>query len=288
LLHRTLGEPVRIATVLSSGLWRVHADPNQLENAILNLAVNARDAMPEGGKLTIETLNAQLDDHYAAGHVGVAAGQYVMIAVTDTGTGMSREVIAKAFDPFFTTKKSGVGTGLGLSQVYGFVKQSGGHVKIYSEAGDGTTIKIYLPRYFGAAEPVQSASGDGALPTGDGSVSVLVVEDEEGVRRYSADALRDLGYRVLEADSGEAALKIIDAEEDIAILFTDVVMPGMNGRKLSEAALERRPALKVLFTTGYTRNAIVHNGMLDPGVNLLSKPFSLNELAKKVAELARA
>jgi signal transduction histidine kinase len=288
LLHRTLGEPVRIETVLSSGLWRVHADPNQLENAILNLAVNARDAMAEGGKLTIETLNAQLDDHYAAGHAGVAAGQYVMIAVTDTGTGMSREVIAKAFDPFFTTKKSGVGTGLGLSQVYGFVKQSGGHVKIYSEAGDGTTIKIYLPRYFGAAEPVQSASGDGALPTGDGSVSVLVVEDEEGVRRYSADALRDLGYRVLEADSGEAALKIIDAEEDIAILFTDVVMPGMNGRKLSEAALERRPALKVLFTTGYTRNAIVHNGMLDPGVNLLSKPFSLNELAKKVAELARA
>ena len=287
LLHRTLGEQVRIETVLTSGLWRVHADPNQLENAILNLAVNARDAMPEGGKLTIETLNAQLDDHYTAGHAGVTAGQYVMIAVTDTGTGMSREVIAKAFDPFFTTKKSGVGTGLGLSQVYGFVKQSGGHVKIYSEAGDGTTIKIYLPRYFGAAEPVRAASDSGALPTNDGSVSILVVEDEEGVRRYSTDALRDLGYRVLEADGGETALTIIDADADIAILFTDVVMPGMNGRKLSEEALERRPSLKVLFTTGYTRNAIVHNGMLDPGVNLLSKPFSLSELAKKVAELAR-
>jgi signal transduction histidine kinase/CheY-like chemotaxis protein len=287
LLHRTLGEPVRIETVLTSGLWRVHADANQLENAILNLAVNARDAMPGGGKLTIETLNAQLDDHYAAGHAGVAVGQYVMIAVTDTGTGMDREVIAKAFDPFFTTKKSGVGTGLGLSQVYGFVKQSGGHVKIYSEAGEGTTIKIYLPRYFGAAEPVRDASDNNALPTNDGSVSILVVEDEEGVRRYSIDALRDLGYRVLEADSGEAALKIIEAEQDIAILFTDVVMPEMNGRRLAEAALERRPSLKILFTTGYTRNAIVHNGMLDPGVNLLSKPFSLGELAKKVAELAR-
>jgi signal transduction histidine kinase/CheY-like chemotaxis protein len=287
LLHRTLGEPVRIETVLTSGLWRVHADANQLENAILNLAVNARDAMPEGGKLTIETLNAQLDDHYAAGHAGVAIGQYVMIAVTDTGTGMDREVIAKAFDPFFTTKKSGVGTGLGLSQVYGFVKQSGGHVKIYSEAGQGTTIKIYLPRYFGAAEPARVASDSGALPTNDGSVSILVVEDEEGVRRYSTDALRDLGYRVLEAESGEAALKIIEAERDIAILFTDVVMPEMNGRRLAEAALERRPSLKILFTTGYTRNAIVHNGMLDPGVNLLSKPFSLGELARKMAELAR-
>jgi signal transduction histidine kinase/CheY-like chemotaxis protein len=287
LLHRTLGEPVRIETVLTSGLWRVHADPNQLENAILNLAVNARDAMPGGGKLTIETLNAQLDDHYAAGHAGVAVGQYIMIAVTDTGTGMDREVIAKAFDPFFTTKKSGVGTGLGLSQVYGFVKQSGGHVKIYSEAGEGTTIKVYLPRYFGADEPVRAASDRGALPTNDGSVSILVVEDEEGVRRYSTDALRDLGYRVLEADGGAAALRIIDAEPDIAILFTDVVMPEMNGRRLAEAALERRPSLKILFTTGYTRNAIVHNGMLDPGVNLLSKPFSLGDLARKVAELAR-
>ena len=288
MLHRTLGETIRIETVLAAGLWRVHADPNQLENTILNLAVNGRDAMAEGGKLTIETANAHLDDRYAAEHSSVPPGQYVQLAVTDTGTGMTSEVAAKAFDPFFTTKKSGVGTGLGLSQVYGFVKQSGGHVKIYSEPGQGSTIKIYLPRYFGAADAVQTASELAVLPINDGSVSVLVVEDEEGVRRYSTDALRDLGYRVLEADSGKAALEILDAEPDIAILFTDVVMPEMNGRRLAEAALERRPSLKILFTTGYTRNAIVHNGMLDPGVTLLSKPFSLEELARKVAELARA
>jgi signal transduction histidine kinase len=285
LLHRTLGETIRIETVLAAGLWRIHADPNQLENAILNLAVNARDAMPDGGKLTIETGNAYLDDRYVLEHSGLSPGQYVMLAVTDTGTGMSPDVAAKAFDPFFTTKKSGVGTGLGLSQVYGFVKQSGGHVKIYSEASEGTTIKIYLPRYHGAAEQARPVADKSALPTNDGTVSILVVEDEEAVRRYSTDALRDLGYRVLEADGGKAALEIIDAEPDIAILFTDVVMPGMNGRRLAEAALERRPSLKVLFTTGYTRNAIVHNGMLDPGVVLLSKPFSLEELARKMAEL---
>ena len=288
MLHRTLGETIRIETVLAAGLWRVHADPNQLENTILNLAVNGRDAMAEGGKLTIETANVYLDDRYAAEHAGVPPGQYVGLAVTDTGAGMTSEVAAKAFDPFFTTKKSGVGTGLGLSQVYGFVKQSGGHVKIYSEPGHGSTIKIYLPRYFGAVDAVPFVPERAALPTNDGSVSILVVEDEEGVRRYSTDALRDLGYRVLEADNAKAALAILDAEPDIAILFTDVVMPEMNGRRLAEAARERRPSLKVLFTTGYTRNAIVHNGMLDPGVNLLSKPFSLEELARKVAELARA
>jgi len=287
LLHRTIGEAIRIETVLAAGLWRTHADPNQLENAVLNLAVNARDAMPDGGKLTIETGNADLDDRYVLDHPGIAPGQYVMLAVTDTGTGMPADIAAKAFDPFFTTKRSGVGTGLGLSQVYGFVKQSGGHVKIYSEVGEGTTIKIYLPRHLGAVEDAKLSGDRGALPTSDGSVSILVVEDEEGVRRYSTDALRDLGYRVLEADSGESALRVIDAEPDISILFTDVVMPGMNGRKLAEAALERRPSLKVLFTTGYTRNAIVHNGMLDPGVVLLSKPFSLEDLARKVAELAQ-
>ena len=287
MLRRTLGEAIRIETVLAGGLWRIHADPNELENALLNLAVNARDAMPEGGKLTIETGNAHLDDRYVAEHPEVAAGQYVMLAVTDTGVGMTGEVSAKAFDPFFTTKKSGVGTGLGLSQVYGFVKQSGGHVKIYSEVNEGTTIKVYLPRYFGAVEPVRPAAERSALPTNDGSVSILVVEDEEAVRRYSTDALRDLGYRVLEADGARQALEIIDAEPDISILFTDVVMPDINGRRLAEAALERRPALKVLFTTGYTRNAIVHNGMLDPGVVLLSKPFTLEELARKMAELTR-
>jgi signal transduction histidine kinase len=286
MLHRTLGEAIRIETVLAAGLWRVHADPNQLENAVLNLAVNARDAMPDGGRMTIETANAYLDDRYVAEHSGIPSGQYVMLAVTDTGSGMSGEVATKAFDPFFTTKKSGLGTGLGLSQVYGFVKQSGGHVKIYSEVGKGTTVKVYLPRHFGT-EQARPAAARTTLPTSDGSVAVLVVEDEEGVRRYTTDALRDLGYRVLEADGAKAALAIIDAEPDIAVLFTDVVMPDMNGKRLAEAALARRPSLKVLFTTGYTRNAIVHNGMLDPGVNLLSKPFTLEDLAQKVAEVVR-
>ncbi len=287
LLRRSLGEIVQIETVLAGGLWRTHADPNQLESAIVNLAVNARDAMPEGGRLTIETANASLDEQYAAQHAGVTAGQYVMVAVTDTGTGMAREVQEKAFDPFFTTKASGIGTGLGLSQVYGFVKQSGGHVKIYSEHGQGTTIKIYLPRYFGpdllAGETIERA----APPAGDGVTTVLVVEDEAGVRRYSSDALRELGYRVLEAENAGIALKLIDANSDIKLLFTDVVMPEMNGRRLSEAALARRPELKVLFTTGYTRNAIVHNGMLDPDVNLLSKPFTLDQLARKIADVLR-
>jgi signal transduction histidine kinase/CheY-like chemotaxis protein len=286
LLHRSLGEMVQVETVLAAGLWRTNADPNQLESAIVNLAVNARDAMPEGGKLTIETGNAYLDESYTAQHGGVTAGQYVLVAVTDTGTGMSVEVQEKAFDPFFTTKASGIGTGLGLSQVYGFVKQSGGHVKIYSEAGQGTTIKIYLPRYFGLDVAAGDTTERSALPAGDGA-TVLVVEDEAGVRRYSADALRELGYRVLEAESPGAALNLIDTETDIKLLFTDVVMPDMNGRKLSEAAIAKRPGLKVLFTTGYTRNAIVHNGMLDPDVNLLSKPFTLDQLARKIADVLK-
>jgi signal transduction histidine kinase/CheY-like chemotaxis protein len=286
LLHRSLGEMVQIETVLAAGLWRTNADPNQLESAILNLAVNARDAMPEGGKLTIETGNAYLDENYAAHHAGMAAGQYLLLAVTDTGTGMAPEVQEKAFDPFFTTKATGIGTGLGLSQVYGFVKQSGGHVKIYSEAGEGTTIKIYLPRHFGPDVAAGDTAERFALPAGDGA-TVLVVEDEAGVRRYSADALRELGYRVLEAENPGAALELIDTENDIELLFTDVVMPDMNGRKLSEAAIAKRPGLKVLFTTGYTRNAIVHNGMLDPDVNLLSKPFTLDQLARKIADVLK-
>jgi signal transduction histidine kinase/CheY-like chemotaxis protein len=286
LLHRSLGEMVQIETVLAAGLWRTNADPNQLESAILNLAVNARDAMPDGGKLTIETGNAYLDEDYAAHHAGATAGQYVLLGVTDTGSGMTTEVQEKAFDPFFTTKATGIGTGLGLSQVYGFVKQSGGHVKIYSEAGQGTTIKIYLPRYFGPDAAAGDTAERSALPAGDGA-TVLVVEDEAGVRRYSADALRELGYRVLEAENPGAALKLIDSANDIKLLFTDVVMPDMNGRKLSEAAIAKRPGLKVLFTTGYTRNAIVHNGMLDPDVNLLSKPFTLDQLARKIAAVLK-
>jgi PAS domain S-box-containing protein len=284
LLVHSLGSGVRLETVLGAGLWWTHADANQLENVVLNLAVNARDAMPDGGRLTVETANCHLDHRYAAEQVGVPEGQYVMIAVTDTGTGMPPEVIAKAFDPFFTTKQVGRGTGLGLSQVYGFVKQSAGHVKIYSEVGQGTTVKVYLPRLLlrsqaqAASEPVAALP----LPLGDTTDVVLVVDDEPAVREFSVQALTELGYRVLEADGAEAALQLLDAHPEINLLFTDVVMPGLNGRQLADRARERRPELKVLFTTGYTRNAVVHNGVLDPGVHLVGKPFTVEELAQRV------
>ena len=285
LLRHSLGASVRLETVQAGGLWRSHADPNQLENVILNLAVNARDAMPDGGRLTIETANCHLDEHYTAAHLGLAPGQYVMIAVTDTGAGMTPEVLAKAFDPFFTTKEVGRGTGLGLSQVYGFVKQSGGHVKIYSEHGQGTTVKVYLPRLVGDAEEPPAAEALASLPLGDAQEVVLVVEDEAAVRQFSVEALTELGYCVLEADGAAAALRLIDAHPEIALLFTDVVMPEVNGRKLADEARRRRPALKVLFTTGYTRNAVVHNGVLDPGVQLLGKPFTVEALAARVREV---
>jgi CheY-like chemotaxis protein len=282
LLRHSLGAEIQLEAVLAGGLWRTHADPNQLENVILNLAVNARDAMPEGGRLTIETQNAHLDARYVASHVGVAPGQYVLIAVTDTGMGMPEEVIAKAFDPFFTTKEVGKGTGLGLSQVYGFVKQSGGHVKIYSEPGEGTTLKIYLPRQAAGHQEIETDAAAPALPRGEQRETILVVEDEPAVRELSVEVLRELGYRVLEADGAAAALRLIDAHPDIALLFTDIVMPETNGRKLAEEAGRRRQGLKVLFTTGYTRNAVVHNGVLDAGVDLIGKPFTIEELAAKV------
>jgi signal transduction histidine kinase/ActR/RegA family two-component response regulator len=284
LLHRTLGETVRTETVLAGGLWRIHTDSNQLESAILNLAVNARDAMPGGGKLTIETGNAHLDDVYSATHVGVPQGQYVLIAVTDTGIGMTPAVIQKAFDPFFTTKTVGRGTGLGLSQVHGFVHQSGGHVKIYSEVGEGTTVKIYLPRFYGATdEPALSSRPP--MPSSGAGKTILLVEDEDSVRRVSVEALKELGYFVLEANGAAQALRLLDDHPEVIIMFTDVVMPETNGRMLAEEAWRRRPDLKVLFTTGYTRNAIVHNGVLDPGVHLIGKPFNLEQLAHKLAEL---
>jgi len=289
LLRRSLGEAIQLETVLAGGLWRTHADRNQLENAILNLAVNARDAMSGGGKLTIETANSHLDEAYAARHAGVSAGQYVLIAVTDTGTGMTPEVLEKAFDPFYTTKQSGAGTGLGLSQVYGFVRQSGGHINIYSEVGHGTTVKIYLPRFLGEA-PTKEVEFDSLAPppANDGSATVLIVEDEESVRAQATDAFQELGYRVLAAANATEALNLLDAHPQIGLLFTDVVMPDMNGRKLAEEAKKRRPSLKVLFTTGYTRNAIVHNGMLDAGVQLIGKPFSLDQLARKVMDVLRS
>jgi PAS domain S-box-containing protein len=282
LLRHSIGSDIRLETVLAGGVWRTHADPNQLENVILNLAVNARDAMPEGGRLTIETQNAHLDERYVTSHVGVQPGQYILIAVTDTGAGMPPAVIDKAFDPFFTTKEVGKGTGLGLSQVYGFVKQSGGHVKIYSEPDHGTTIKIYLPRLTGEFAADSPLAEEAPLALGDALDLVLVVEDEPAVRQFSVDALRELGYPVLEADGASAALRLLDAHPEIALLFTDVVMPDMNGARLVEEARRRRPDIKVLFTTGYTRNAVVHNGILDPGVDLIGKPFTLETLAAKL------
>jgi signal transduction histidine kinase len=288
LLRRTLGEAVSVETVLAGGLWRIFADANQLENALLNLAVNARDAMAgddgaNGGKLTIETANTHLDDGYAASHEDVTPGQYVLVAVSDTGSGMTKEVLANAFEPFFTTKGIGHGTGLGLSQVYGFIKQSGGHIKIYSEPGEGTAVKLYLPRLMGpAAEPI-SAPEAVAAPRASAAETILVVEDEEGVRAFTAEMLRELGYRVREAANGRDALRALDSDPSIRLLFTDVGLPdGLNGRQLADAAQLRCPGLKVLFTSGYTRNAIVHAGRLDDGVALIGQPFTDAALADKV------
>jgi signal transduction histidine kinase len=289
LLRRTLGEQVHLETILAGGLWRTHADASELENAILNLAINARDAMPDGGRLTIETANCHLDDDYSAEHIDVSAGQYVLVAVTDDGSGMPADVIAKAFDPFFTTKGVGKGTGLGLSQVHGFVKQSGGHIKIYSEIGQGTTVKIYLPRFFGRDEPAATkAMSSQTIPLGDTSETILVVEDEDRARQVTVDSLRELGYSVRHADGGAAALRILDEASNISLLFTDIVMPDMNGRKLADEATRRHPELKVLYTSGYTRNAIVHNGVVDPDVQLISKPFTLDQLARKVRSVMDA
>jgi PAS domain S-box-containing protein len=289
LLHRTLGETIQIETVLAPGTWRVEADVNQLESAILNLAVNARDAMPNGGKLMIETANTHLDRDYTAQHAEVTAGQYIVISVSDTGCGMSKEALNRAFEPFFTTKEPGKGTGLGLSMVYGFVKQSGGHVKAYSEPGQGTTIKIYLPRLFGAA-PEEEETPTQIVPEGVRDETILVCEDDDDVRAYSVEVLRDLGYRVLEAHDGPSALRLLERQEGrVDLLFTDVVLPsGMTGAVLAENARILRPGLKVLFTTGYARNAIVHHGRLDPGVHLITKPFSYAELASRVRDLLDA
>ena len=283
-LRRTLGETVSLETALAAGLWRAHADPHQLENALINLTLNARDAMPEGGKVTIETANCYLDESYVSAiPEPVDVGQYVMIAVADTGTGMDPPTVERAFEPFFTTKEVGRGTGLGLSQVYGFVRQSAGHVRVYSELDEGTTVKIYLPCYVGADEQVEAAEPTRAANGAIGTETILVVEDDEALRSYTVETLAELGYRVLSATNGAAAIDILDSGADIDLLFTDVVMPGgLNGRQLANEAVRRRPGLKVLFTTGYTRNAIVHHGRLDPGLEMIGKPFSSDELTRKV------
>lgn len=279
MLRRTLGEWIEVEAVIAGGLWNTLADPTQVENAVLNLAINARDAMPDGGKLTLEVANAHLDDAYAANHSEVTPGQYVMLAVSDTGTGMTPEVMSRVFEPFFTTKSEGKGTGLGLAQAYGFVKQTGGHIKIYSEVGEGTTVKIYLPRTRRAQDALD---GIGQQPALGGSERILVVEDDEGVRAAVVDMLTDLGYRVQRAENAEAALKLLEGAR-VDLLFTDVVMPGaISTRDLAKRAQAMHPGIKILYTSGYTQNAIVHNGRLDDDAFLLSKPYRKDELARKL------
>ncbi|CAN5368777.1 hypothetical protein BH10PSE6_BH10PSE6_29940 [soil metagenome] len=285
LLRRTLGEKVRIETVLGGGLWRAKADIAQLESAVLNLAINGRDAMPEGGTLTIETANAHLDDAYAAANVEVAPGQYVLIAVSDTGTGMDQEIVARAFEPFFTTMQRGQGTGLGLSMTFGYAKQVGGHLKIYSEVGHGTTVKVYLPRALGEAEAVREATVHPFSKAAGSGPAVLVVEDDPVVREFAISACRELGCTVYSAGDGAEALAVLEAHCDIVLLFTDIGLPGAMNGQLAGAASERWPNLQVLFTTGYTANAIVHHGVLDPGVNFIGKPFSIKALSAKLKSM---
>ena len=290
LLRRTIGETITVETVLAGGLWKVAVDANQLENAVLNLAVNARDAMAGGGRLTIETANSYLDEAYVSTHSDdFAAGQYVLLAVTDSGTGMSPEVRERAFEPFFTTKPTGMGTGLGLSMVYGFMKQSNGHIKIYSEAGEGTTIKLYFPR-IGEQRALPDWSDERTAarpaPSPRGSETILLVEDDEEVRKFAVEILREQGYTIHAAPNAVSALQLLETESGIGMLFTDVVLPGgMNGRQLADEARRRRPELKVLYATGYTRNAIIHQGRLDAEVELLTKPFTAEALARKIRQI---
>jgi PAS domain S-box-containing protein len=283
-LRSSLGEAVQLEVVGAGGLWQVEADAAQLETSVLNLAVNARDAMPNGGKLTVEASNVLLDEDYCAKNAEVRPGQYVQISVTDDGTGMPDDIVTRAFEPFFTTKQTGQGTGLGLSQVYGFVKQSGGHVKIYSEPGQGSTVKIYLPRAYGkkTGEP---PSPSVSAPQAYGKETILLVEDDDDVRVFISETLEGLNYVVLQAHDAPSALKLLDGAGHVDLLLTDVVLPGPNGRELADAALGKRPKLKVLFMTGYSRNAIVHQGRLDEGVQLIQKPLTQSSLAAKVRDV---
>ncbi|HUI96362.1 MAG TPA: CHASE3 domain-containing protein [Xanthobacteraceae bacterium] len=292
MLRRTVGETVAIESVLAGGLWTTLVDANQLENALINLVVNARDAMPNGGRVTIETANAYLDDAYAARFGDIAPGQYAMLSVSDTGGGIAPEHLERLFEPFFTTKQ-GDGSGLGLAMVHGFVKQSSGHIRIYSEVGQGTTVKIYLPR-LANAEPALAAPAEVARPPADiararAGETVLLVEDNESVRAYAKSALEELGYKVVEARDAADALRAAGRAGRIDLLFTDVVLgTGINGRELANQIGKTRAGLPVLFTTGYTRNAIVHQGRLDAGVHLLDKPYTQQDLARKIRELLDA
>jgi PAS domain S-box-containing protein len=280
LIRRALGDEIEIETVIGGGLWNTLIDPNNVENAILNLAINARDAMNGNGKLTIEAGNAWLDHEYAKINPDVTPGQYVLLAVTDTGCGIAPEIIDHVFEPFFSTKPEGKGSGLGLSMVYGFVKQSNGHIKIYSELEQGTTIKLYLPR---STEPEDKLVEVESGPVEGGRESILVVEDDEEVRDTTIATLHDLGYRVLKANDAQSALNVIESGLSIDLLFTDVVMPGtLRSPELARKARERLPNIAVLFTSGYTENAIVHGGRLDAGVELLPKPYTREALAHKI------
>ena len=272
-----------VETVLGGGLWRAFVDPPQLESAILNLAVNARDAMRPGGRLTITTGNTIVGE--ADAEEDSVPGQYVSIAVCDTGSGMSDETLARVFEPFFTTKEVGRGTGLGLSMVYGFVKQSGGHLRIESSLGRGTSVTLFLPRMIGPLPIESTATAATMVGAGEGEV-VLLVEDDEGVRAYSASALTELGYMVIEAGEGQAAIAHLDGTERIDLLFTDVILAGtLTGKEVADHCRARRPTTPVLYTSGYARDAIVHNDRLDDGVDLLAKPFTLMELARRVRSL---
>ncbi|MGD0190030.1 MAG: CHASE3 domain-containing protein [Rhizomicrobium sp.] len=285
LVRRTLGEGVVLHTVLGGGVWRTLVDPGQLESALLNLAVNARDAMTGTGKLTIETTNTALSESYADLHGEVAAGKYVVIAVSDSGSGMSRDTMARAFEPFFTTKPEGKGTGLGLSQVHGFVKQSGGHVEIYSEPGLGTTVKMYLPRDASVEVSEATSAPDAPLHKANGE-TILLVEDEPLVRLYGSEALAELGYRVLEASDGNEAMRVLGQHPEVTVLFTDIGLPGgLNGRQLADEARAFMPALKVLFATGYAKNAAMNNGAIDSGGEHLDKPYSVEALARKLKQM---
>jgi signal transduction histidine kinase len=290
ILHRSLGEDINIETVLGAGLWPTFVDAHQVENVLLNLALNAKAAMPKGGHLTIETANCYLDDAYVERFGDIEAGQYVLLCVSDTGTGIRTEILDRVFEPFFTTKPQGEGSGLGLAMVHGFVKQSGGHIRIYSEQGHGTTVKIYLPRATGDQKVAAIPAGKPARATPTAGArkdeTVLVVEDNDGVREYAVEVLEQLGYRVLAASDAKEALRLLSDGKHVDLLFTDIVLPGaITGRVLADQAKDMRPDLRVLYTTGYTRNAIVHQGRLDPDVHLLNKPYTQQSLARKVRDM---
>jgi PAS domain S-box-containing protein len=285
MLRRTLGEHIELEFVLSGGLWLTRCDPNQLESAILNLVINARDAMPGGGRLTIETCNAHLDSHYTARQRDVKAGQYVCIAITDSGVGMSRETAARAFEPFFTTKPIGQGTGLGLSMIYGFARQSEGYARIYSQEGIGTTIKLYLPRHHGTDTALDEVAHHDSQPTARDGEVVLVVEDEPVVRGLILEVLDDLGYQAIEASDGPSGLAILQSPRRIDLLITDIGLPGLNGRQVADGGRVVRPDLKVLFMTGYAENAAMASGFLEPGMAMVTKPFAMDLLAGKIREI---